>query len=98
MLKAVQAVQAVLDKKWIPEGEFPPSTTFFSIMDRWQYNAIMDTRVCELCRQYEDFGEFNGAMLRTFFPYLEIVDVGLILAHVHPNCRCYLERVMEKEE
>lgn len=95
MLKVVQVVQAVQDKKWIPEGEFPASTTFFSILDLWKYNAIMDTRVCELCRQYEDFEEFNGAMLRTFFPNLEIVSVGLIMANVHPNCRCYLERVIQ---
>ena len=98
MLKAVQAVQAVLDKKWILEGEYPPNTTFFSILDRWQYSAISDTKVCLLCRQYEDIGEFSGNILRGLFPYLEIVSVDLIYPNVHPNCRCYLERVIEKEE
>ena len=86
VVKAVQRVDRTL---------FPENITFFSRLDTWRYVAVLDGRTCEVCRQYEGHEEFTGAMLRSLFPFLEIVDVDMITVNAHPNCRCYLERVIE---
>ena len=88
----MEVVEAV---RRIDRGEFPAGITFFSVMDVWRYVAVLDGVTCEVCRQYEGFEEFTGAMLRSLFPFLEIVDTDLIMVNAHPNCRCYLERVMQ---
>jgi len=94
-LEAVQAVEAVRKaQKRIDREQYPESTTFFSENDLWEYDAVADTVVCEECRYYEEIGTFNGDLLRTFFPYMEIVDSDEIEVNVHPNCRCVLKRVI----
>jgi hypothetical protein len=91
MISAVRAVAAI---KRIDREQYPETVTFFSEKDQWIFNAVSDIRVCELCLSFEDIGIFSGDLLRTFFPYLEIVDVDEIEANVHPNCRCMLKRII----
>jgi len=101
--RAVWAVQQVLEgaKK---RRLFPTryGVTFFSVHDVWLYIAIMDAKVCPICRAHERTGEFHGDHLRAEFPYLEIIDENTIKAHAHmprdDNCRCYFARKLEKEE
>ena len=90
MLRAVQAVQAVMDKKWIPE-EFQ-GITFFGHWDVWLYHAVLDDRTCDLCRHYAEREPILGNYIRAAFPYLEIIDENTINVNIHPNCRCWLER------
>lgn len=66
--------------------------TYFSVHDVWMFDATLDSKVCPLCRAYEKAPEWNGNVLRSEFPYLEITDENTILPHVHPNCRCILKR------
>ena len=90
MLQAVQAVKAVDALKRKPEGyEYQ---TFFSEYDVWQFIAITDDRTCASCMNY-DTRFYKGNELRSEFIFLEIVDGNLILAKVHPNCRCQLSRI-----
>ena len=96
MLKAVQAVQAVMDKKWIPEEL--TSVTFFGENDWWFFFPLIDARTCERCQEFGERREFSGADLRSTFPNLEIENANRIWANVHPNCRCFLIRIFEKEE
>jgi len=69
-------------------------------MDIWLFQEVVDERTCELCRrhaEHEDYHEdYHGDRLRGLFPYLEIMDYGTIRANVHPNCRCYLVRLLEE--
>ena len=95
MLKAVQAVQAVLDKKWIPEelGEW----SFFSKFDVWHYISISDSKRCWNCEQFDGL-DFFGDELRSIFPDLKIESANVIAANVHltlwgkETCRCKLVR------
>ena len=96
LVSVVHAVRAVSALKRRPEP-WRPVVTYFSIHDIWLYQAVADAKVCELCRRYEEHGEFHGNHLRRNFPYLEILDVNTIAANVHPNCRCYLIRLIEEE-
>jgi len=101
-LEAVQAVEAVQKaQKRIDRTQYPESTTFFSKLDRWLYYAVSDTKVCDLCRFFEEqqpADGYPGDWLRGNFPYLEILDVDEIAANVHPNCRCALKRVINLPE
>jgi len=100
LIRAVEAVQAVQKaKKRKPPTR--PGVTFFSEADTWLFNARADTKVCRLCRLYEQWGEIRGDQLRTEFPYLKIIDENMIAGSepdgrglVHPNCRCFLTRLL----
>ena len=96
--KLVEMVQAVEAVKRIPPGQ-RPGITYFSVYDVWLFQARSDTKVCDLCRHYEEWGEITGNMLRAEFRYLTILDENTIGGQepdggglVHPNCRCYLMR------
>ena len=85
-------------KKWIPPDQ-RSGVTYFSMWDTWLFQARSDTKVCDLCRHYETWGEIRGDQLRTEFPYLVILDEDTIGGPepdggglVHPNCRCFLTR------
>jgi len=88
----VEIVQAVEATKRI-KIDAPKAITFFSVNDQWVYTAIYDNVACDLCLSHEHV-TYTGDQLRTLFPYLEIADLDLIYPHVHPNCRCQLERVL----
>ena len=90
---AVYAVLAVEEARKRITIDAPKAITFFSVNDAWVYTAIMDNRVCDACLQHE-FKTYRGDELRALFPYLEVVDLEKILPHVHPNCRCELDRVL----
>ena len=68
--------------------------SFFSKMDVWQFIAIIDDRTCDVCLPL-DTRFFTGDELRSNFTYLDILDEVVILAKVHPNCRCVLNRIYE---
>ena len=85
-------------KKRIPVGQ-RPGVTYFSMYDTWLFDATLDSKVCDLCRYYEEWGEIRGDLLRTEFPFLVILDENTIGGPgvggdglVHPNCRCRLIR------
>lgn len=91
----VRAVEAVEAYRRIPDKL--KHLTFFSHDDWWIYHAVLDGRTCPQCEAYAKGVEaqFSGEFLRSMFPYLEIVDEDTIMANVHPNCRCWLERAKE---
>jgi len=93
-MKAVRIVEAV---RRIEQPQ-RAGVTYFSVHNVWLFQAVMDTKVCTLCRHYETANEWNGNALRSEFPYLEIVDEGTVKANVHPNCRCYLVRKIGYEK
>ena len=95
---ACEAVRVVEAIKRIPLDQ-RPGVTYFSVWDTWLFQARSDTKVCDLCKHYETWGEIRGDQLRTEFPYLVILDEDTIGGSepdggglVHPNCRCYLTR------
>jgi hypothetical protein len=96
MLRAIQAVQIVQDKKWIPEEL--SEWGFFSKLDVWHYISISDTRRCWNCEQFDGL-DFFGDELRSMFPDLTIESANVIAANVHmtlwgkDTCRCKLVRV-----
>jgi hypothetical protein len=92
ILEVARAVEAVEAKQRVP-ADTPRAITFFSKNDEWIFTAVMDNDVCFDCRQYEN-KTFTGDMLRSLFPFLEIQDLETILPHVHPNCRCHLDRTL----
>ena len=99
--EAVEIVMAVQEaQKRIDRTQYPLSTTFFSKLDHWLYNAV-STGACDTCLFFERMQPadgYPGDWLRMNFPYLEIVDVDTIYPNVHPNCRCTLSRVINLPE
>ena len=89
VIKVVKAVREA--KKRIP-ARFS-HLTFFSHEDWWIYHAVLDDRTCPICRDYASGDMLNGSFVRAAFPYLQIVDENTIRVNLHPNCRCWLERV-----
>ena len=69
--------------------------TFFADTDVWIYHEVSDDRLCDTCRKLAQVGYFMGDHLRIIFPYLFIQDENTIYCMVHPNCRCYLTRLIE---
>lgn len=72
--------------------------TFFSDYDMWQYHGLWDGKTCVECKGHLRMGQIGGSIyigskIRLLFPYLFIVNANTIQANVHPNCRCYLERI-----
>ncbi|MDH5786990.1 MAG: hypothetical protein OEZ40_01680 [Candidatus Bathyarchaeota archaeon] len=101
MLRAVQAVQIVKDKKWIPEELSEEG--FFSEFDVWHYISISDGRRCEYCEKL-DGHDYYGDELRSFFPDLVIRSANVIDVNLHlvlwgkPTCRCKLVRTFRPAE
>lgn len=97
IVQLIQIVEAVLEA----QQRIPPEyghLTYFSVTDLWLFHAVMDDVVCPECEAY-DGHTYKGFRLRGLLPYLEIEDENRIKAHVHPNCRCWLQRsIHEKTE
>jgi hypothetical protein len=110
LIAVTQAVQAVIDKSWIPEDL--RGNRYFSVEDLWVFipdwtPTKTQAGPCEECGMFALGIPFiPGNQLRSSFPYLEIEDENTIAANVHPNCRCKLLRegteqpkdVLSKEE
>jgi hypothetical protein len=90
LIAIVEAVKATRRIKPEHRGEF--NATFFSRLDFWTYHAVFDTKLCDRCAEHAKTKMFAGSDLRRIFPNLEIIDVNIIAANVHPNCRCFLMR------
>lgn len=104
------AIEAALAVIAVEEGakkriDFPqrPGITYFSVHDRWLFDARSDGKVCDRCRNYQRWSDAMGGLpgdhLRKEFPYLVIIDELTIGGPepdggglVHPNCRCLLHR------
>ena len=102
VVHAIETVEGAQKRRLFPTRY---GVTFFSIHDVWLYNAVMDSKVCLICRGHEATGEFRGNHLRARFPYLVIIDENTIGGPepdggglAHPNCRCYLTRKLELEK
>ena len=80
------------EKKWIPPDLKIP---FFGKYDIWMYDAVLDSKLCDLCLEFEKTPRYLGNELRSNFPYLEVVDANTIKANVHPNFRCVLHRIVD---
>lgn len=100
MIRAVEAVLAVKARQRIETPQIP-NVTYFSENDVWLFNARSDTKVCPTCRAAETIEHFRGNNLRINFPNLVILDENTIGGPepdggglVHPNCRCFLNRVI----
>jgi hypothetical protein len=91
---AVSSVLAVDSLKRIPE-EYKQS--FFGEYDLWLYIAVYDEVLCDKCWNFAQMDVFRGTELVSKFPYLEVHDKDRIDANVHPNCRCYLLRIINIE-
>jgi hypothetical protein len=87
-----QVQQQIESLKRIPVNT-PARITYFSIKDEWAFTAVMDNHVCSKCLAFENT-ILTGDLLRSRFPNLEIVDLETIYPHVHPNCRCHLDRAL----
>ena len=97
--EAVEIVLAVEESiQRINRAEYP-TLTYFSVHDHWQYFEQSDMRVCGTCHFNSTNGTvdtdvFSGDWLRNLFPYLMLSGADRIEVLQHPNCRCYLKRVM----
>ncbi len=91
LLQIIQVVKAVQEAKKRIDFPVRPGVTFFSESDVWQFQAVVDTKTCDVC-SHLDMQDFRGNELRTKFPFLDVIDEGMIQAHVHPNCRCFMNR------
>jgi hypothetical protein len=93
-VQAVTEVEAYLD--WEATQRIPRALaggqTFFGEYDYWILTAVLDDRTCYSCNVLDKI-TFTGLELRTAFRYLDIIGPDLILARVHPHCRCVLVRV-----
>ena len=96
-VKAVDSVITVSALERIPE-EYKRQS-FFGEYDLWLYVPVYDDKLCPKCEAFAKTQVFRGNELRRSdrFPYLTISDEDKILAHVHPNCRCELYRVVSFE-
>jgi len=94
---AIAVAVALEAKKRI---DFPtrPGVTFFSQKDQWLYVAVLDAKVCDVCRSHEEKNIFYGNELRRTFPNLEVIDEDMIQVNEHPNCRCFLMRYVGEPE
>jgi hypothetical protein len=85
MIRLVEALDRIPDEY--------EHLTYFSRYDLWFYRSVMDPgSTCTVCAAYNG-SVLYGTHLRDFFPYLEVEDENHIHPHVHPNCRCDLERM-----
>jgi len=97
-IDAVRAVEAVQEQtEWETIKRIPDDlkgTSFFGEFDIWLFQTIepADERICFACNVLDKI-IFTGMELRAAFPWMMIVHANLILALVHPNCRCTLTRI-----
>ena len=89
VVEVVKAVAAVKRK-----DDLYRNISFFGKYDFWRYIPVFDKKLCEECRAHWGTYYFKGNEIRATFPYLKIVDEDTIDVEVHPNCRCYLWRVI----
>lgn len=94
LIQVARAVQAVIDKSWIPEELRGPS--YFSSLDEWQFLKSDSPNMCPVCEGY-DLDLYGGYDIRELFPYLGLQTENLIYPRVHPNCLCTLVRVFPVE-
>jgi len=71
--------------------------SYFGAEDQWQFIASNMSNMCPDCGSI-DLDYYWGNELRGLFPYLDVVDLNTIYAHVHPNCRCVLARIGNVQE
>ena len=108
-VQAVSVVEAVLrfEKRQLKEainrkfGVFS-SKTFYSLHDNWTYKGVYSVapghEQCPYCSGF-DGRDFNGTMLRRWFPDHLIFDEDTIYVNYHEtlwgkdSCKCYLYRV-----
>lgn len=101
IIKIVQTVQTIQDKRWIPKEL--RAEGYFSEFDVWHYISISDSRRCEYCEKL-DGHDFFGDELRSFFPDLEIRSANIIDVNLHmtlwhkDTCRCKLVRTEHVEK
>jgi len=74
----------------------------------YAYRTRMDEKVCDECAELEGteypieiIGETEqieeeNRQLKWIFPYCERQDEDFVKVNLHPNCRCYLEKVSEE--
>lgn len=97
LIQVARAVQAVIDKSWIPQEL--QGTSFFGNNDLWEYFELGDPDVeCLYCKRYANMA-FAGSQLRQVFPDLVIQGPDDIYPNVHQTlwgketCKCQLIRV-----
>ena len=72
-----------------------PMVTFFTSYDYWALHLVnAKTGPCGKCQYYSGVGVLTGDLLQGMFPYLKVVDDNTIKCDIHPNCKCYLTRVL----
>jgi len=98
IIEAIRVIEAVLEAKKRIDFPTRPSVTFFSQKDQWLYVAVLDAKVCDLCRSHEEKNIFYGNELRRTFPNLEVIDEDMIQVNEHPSCRCFLMRYVGEPE
>jgi hypothetical protein len=91
IIEVVGVVEAVEGRQRIPS--WLQGNTFFSQNDLWLFSAVVDDHTCFDCQLYDKMVS-AGDELCGEFPYMEIIDENMILAMVHPHCRCILTRIV----
>src|SRR5665647_3664719 len=72
-----------------------PMVTFFTSYDYWEVHLVNNERgPCGKCQYYIGVGVLTGEWLQGMFPWLKIVDDDEIKCNIHPNCQCFLKRVL----
>ena len=94
LIEAIHAVELVKAIKRIPDELRGHS--FFSQFDLWQYEVITDDKTCSPCLDL-DTRFYYGDELRGEFFFMQVIDANTIEAHIHPNCRCVLNRITEPD-
>jgi hypothetical protein len=98
LTELVDVVKAVIEakKRIIPDIVDAPGFTYFGARDSWLYFEFDDARICPECRSWGTITVYQGNHLRDKFPFLEVISRDRIQVNVHPNCRCYLRRMVEE--
>lgn len=92
IVEAVVAVQSVFEAtSRIPSGM--RGLTFYGAGDEWLFLESGHKNMCDDCGSF-NLQIFSGRELRRLFPYHRILDANTIEALVHPNCSCFLVRVV----
>lgn len=91
LLQVLKVISITTDAKNRVPNWLRGRVTFFSDYDLWQYYSQQDTRLCLECSRWGN-ALLPGHILRSTFPWLDIMDENLIYPNVHKNCRCHLRR------
>jgi hypothetical protein len=95
VIAAVKAVQQIQKAKQRIPKEYK-EYSFFSQNDLWIYNLMLTENTCNDCIARAQPFFYYGNRIRGLFPYLEITSENRIEALVHPNCNCFLSRVVSE--